>query len=302
MRWRRRPRWRRGIRASSAWSSARPTRISRSACAARASCSWIAGRESTRDEAGVDREVRRAAGVDSRLPGARRRRGRRLSGPAGLGREVGGGRARQVRPPRGDSRRLADVAASTPPTPAALARTLARDREQALLFRDLATLRTDIRCSSRSTSSSGAGRRRRSRRSRRGSTRPRPDAIGSWWLSILATLMKDHVGHGPAVVLHERQLRVDDFQKEFRLRLGKDLDLRLSRQLRHQAIAFPRDGEGDTPASAGIGQRSHRRSSDPPWRPCARPRPDKARRGGSQEDLERCAPLTPAGRSTARSM
>ena len=50
----------------------------------------------TRDEAGVDPEVRRPAGVDSRLPGAGGRRGRRLSGPAGLGREVVGCRPCQV--------------------------------------------------------------------------------------------------------------------------------------------------------------------------------------------------------------
>ena len=40
------------------------------------------------------REVRRAAGVDPRLPGAGRRRRRRISGPAGLGREIRGGGAR----------------------------------------------------------------------------------------------------------------------------------------------------------------------------------------------------------------
>ena len=78
--------------------------------------------------------------------------------------------------------------------------------------------------------------------------------------------MKDHVGHGPAVILDERQLRVDDFEKEFRLRLGKDLDLRLSRQLRHQAIVFPRDGQGDIRRQLGTGQRG-RKSSDRPWRP-----------------------------------
>ncbi len=53
MRWRRRRRRRRATRASSACSSARPTRIWRSACAARASCSWTAGRATIRDEAGV---------------------------------------------------------------------------------------------------------------------------------------------------------------------------------------------------------------------------------------------------------
>ena len=51
----------------------------------------------TCDEAGVIAEVRRAAGVDSRLPRAGGRRGRRLSGPAGLGREVDGRGAGEVR-------------------------------------------------------------------------------------------------------------------------------------------------------------------------------------------------------------
>ena len=53
MRWRRPPRRRRATRASTASSSARRTRISRSACAARASCRWTAARATIRDEAGV---------------------------------------------------------------------------------------------------------------------------------------------------------------------------------------------------------------------------------------------------------
>ena len=60
------------------------------------------------------REVRRAAGVDSRLPRARRRRVRRLSRPAGLGREVGRRRARAVRTSRGDSARTGATGTSTP--------------------------------------------------------------------------------------------------------------------------------------------------------------------------------------------
>ena len=75
------------------------------------------------------REVRRAAGVDSRLPRARRRRGRRLSRPAGLGREVGGGGAREVRPSRVDSRRLAHVGRERD-APGALAQTLERERDR----------------------------------------------------------------------------------------------------------------------------------------------------------------------------
>ena len=52
-----------------------------------------------RDEAGVDREVRRAAGVDPRLSRAGRRQRRRLPRPARLGRQVGGGGARALRAP-----------------------------------------------------------------------------------------------------------------------------------------------------------------------------------------------------------
>ena len=56
-----------------------------------------------------DREVRRAAGVDSRLPRAGRRFVGRLSGTAGVGREVGGGGAGEVQAPRTDSGGLADL-------------------------------------------------------------------------------------------------------------------------------------------------------------------------------------------------
>ena len=62
-----------------------------------------------RDEAGGRREVRRAAGVDSRLSRARRRYRRRLPGAAGLGRKIRGGGAREIRAPRNDSRRPGDV-------------------------------------------------------------------------------------------------------------------------------------------------------------------------------------------------
>ena len=72
-----------------------------------------------------DREVRRAAGVDPRLPGAGRRRGGRLSRAAGLGREVGGGRARAVRPSRSDSGGLARLGRERRQS-GALARTLAQ--------------------------------------------------------------------------------------------------------------------------------------------------------------------------------
>ena len=57
-----------------------------------------------RDEAGVVEEVRRAAGVDPRLPRAGRRLRRRLPGPARLGRQVGGGGAGALRAHRARSR------------------------------------------------------------------------------------------------------------------------------------------------------------------------------------------------------
>ena len=61
-----------------------------------------------RDETGIVAEVRRTARVDSRLPGARGRRLGRLPRPEGLGRQVDGRGAGEVRTPRVDSRRLAD--------------------------------------------------------------------------------------------------------------------------------------------------------------------------------------------------
>ena len=71
---------------------------------------------------GRGREVRRAAGVDSRLSGARRRRRRRLSRTARLGREV---RRRRCSPRsafRERSRRTGAPGASTPRARRALAR------------------------------------------------------------------------------------------------------------------------------------------------------------------------------------
>jgi hypothetical protein len=88
-------------------------------------------------------EVRRTAHLDPRLSRARRRRRRRLSRPARLGRQV------HRRGPRPFGH-IEDI----PPdwrtwgvnatNPAALARTLEENRPQALLFRTLATLRTDV--------------------------------------------------------------------------------------------------------------------------------------------------------------
>ena len=83
-----------------------------------------------------DREVRRAAGVDSRLPRARRRRGGRLSRACRAG-----ARSRRRRCSRGSAtskrfRRTGATGASTPRIRRALARTLARERDRAFLFRD----------------------------------------------------------------------------------------------------------------------------------------------------------------------
>ena len=107
--------------------SGRPTRIWRSACAATASCRSTAGRSPIRDDAGVRREVRRRAGADPRLPRARRRRGGRLSGHPRH-------RRRHRRAPRERARRDRGLSARG---------ARASSRELALLFKDLATLRTD---------------------------------------------------------------------------------------------------------------------------------------------------------------
>ena len=89
-------------------------------------------------------EVRRAAGVDSRLPRARRRRRRRLPRPARLGREVHRGGARPVRPHRGDPGRLAHLGRQRDQPRRARAHARREPRSLALLFRTLATLRTDV--------------------------------------------------------------------------------------------------------------------------------------------------------------
>jgi hypothetical protein len=65
-----------------------------------------------------------------------------------------------------DPRRLADVEPSTRPSPARLAKTLAAERDRALLFRTLATCARTFRYSIRLTFCSGRGPTRRSRPSR----------------------------------------------------------------------------------------------------------------------------------------
>ena len=98
-----------------------------------------AGRFLDRD--GVEREVRRPAGVDPRLPGARRRQRRRLPGPARLGRRSAA--AVLARYPH-----LEDIPDSVGAWDlslrgaASLALTLRERRDEALLYRELATLRT----------------------------------------------------------------------------------------------------------------------------------------------------------------
>ena len=96
------------------------------------------------DEAGVDRQVRRGAGLDPRLPRAGRRLGRRLSRAAGLGRQVGGRRPGKVRAPRVRFRTIRASWHVNVASAGKLALTLAAERERAMLFRTLATLRTDI--------------------------------------------------------------------------------------------------------------------------------------------------------------
>ena len=91
-----------------------------------------------------DQEIRRPAGIDPRLSGAGGRCGRRLSGAAGLGREVVGCRPRQVCPSRIHSGGLARVARERRQRECPRSIRSARERDRALLFRTLATLRTDI--------------------------------------------------------------------------------------------------------------------------------------------------------------
>ena len=130
---------------SSACSSARPTRISRSASAARASCRWIRRTRDGPRRSGRHREVRRAAGVDPRLPRAGRRLVRRLSGPAGLGAR---NRRRRCSRNSGTSKSIPDDPAAWSVNASGRRRAGANARRAtancALLFRDLATLRTDI--------------------------------------------------------------------------------------------------------------------------------------------------------------
>ena len=108
------------LAAAAAAAAARPARRSRDhlhagqgsravRCAARASCSWIGARGPIRDEAGV---IAKFGVPPASIPDYLALVGdtvRRLSRTAWLGRQIGGSRAGEVRPPRIDSRRLAHV-------------------------------------------------------------------------------------------------------------------------------------------------------------------------------------------------
>ena len=90
-----------------------------------------------------DREVRRRAGVDPRLPRPRRRHGRRVPRPARLGRQERGRRARPVRPPRGHpavGRRLGRARRCA--APCSWRPRCGEQIELALLFRRIATVET----------------------------------------------------------------------------------------------------------------------------------------------------------------
>ena len=95
-----------------------------------------------RDAEGVRGEVRRSPRVDSRLPRAGRRHRRRLSRLAGLGREVGRRRAGPLLHLEAIPALAKDWAVDVRGA-VKLATTLSERREDAELFRLLATLRTD---------------------------------------------------------------------------------------------------------------------------------------------------------------
>ncbi len=130
-------------RASSRCSSARPTRTSRSVCAATRVVCLDRMRSTTLDEAGVRREIRCARRIDPGLPRARRRQ-RRTDSPAS---RVGARSPRRPCSARTDSSRRFPTnlqAWSVKVRGAAvLADNLRAGRADAELFRTLATLRFD---------------------------------------------------------------------------------------------------------------------------------------------------------------
>ena len=179
-------------RASSRWSSARRTRTSRSACAATRVVQLDRRTRELCDEAGVSREVRRAAGVDSRLAGAGRRQRRRLSRACRAGARS---RPRRCSRATGTSRRIPETrrAWDVPVRGAGAAGRDAapRERDRALLFRTLATLR-DRRAHRRRRRRRFAGgdRARTSRPGRRGWDRRRSR-------SARPGSRQGSIGHGP---------------------------------------------------------------------------------------------------------
>ena len=91
------------------------------------------------------RQVRRAAGVDPRLPRPRRRLRRRLPRHRRLGRQERGGRARPLRPPRGHPGPRRPVGRARPARRGqAVGGALRQDFDLALLFRRIATVETDV--------------------------------------------------------------------------------------------------------------------------------------------------------------
>ena len=136
---------RRRTRASSGSSSARRTRTWPSSSATTGSCSGTGAATSTYDDAGVRAKWGVAAHLDPRLPRPRRRCLGRLPGATGLGLEVGRGRARPLRPLRGhpgEGVRLGGARASAARARSRSLPPSASDWDEALLYRDLARLRT----------------------------------------------------------------------------------------------------------------------------------------------------------------
>ena len=142
MRWPRRPPWPRPMRASTRSWCARRTRTWRNACGATGSSSWTGARASVRDEAGV----RRKFGVPpASIPDWLALVGDSADGYPGL---PGWGKtsAATVLARYQHIEHIPTLATEWDVSvrgAARLATTLAEQRDRALLFRELATLRTD---------------------------------------------------------------------------------------------------------------------------------------------------------------
>ena len=114
-------------------------------------------RRTIRDEAGVIAKFGVPPRIDSGLPGAGRRFVGRLSGLAGLGREVGGGGAREVRAHRTHSGGLAHVGRELRAAGRAVDHARERSRAGDAVPRPGDAAHRHSRCSTRSTSSNGMG-------------------------------------------------------------------------------------------------------------------------------------------------